>query len=330
MPSEPPRMPKFFPCALLFAGDPFLIEEKVKSFLQIREKKDSAPLSVVSYDLAETSLDQVLIQGRTLPFFAVGQVFRLRGAAALKKADLEALESYLSNPPSSTYLFFEATSTEKSDSLMNMIRKFGEVHLLADQEKKTAGRRFIQEKLKQSRKQMTPEAVTQLLEETQEHPVLLDSMIERLVDFAGEKSQITEEMVDTFREDFQSVNVFALTEAIAAKQPGKALALLLKYMDDNDKDWVGLLGLLHWQIRRLWQAKVLEDQGVSESEISRRGKIKLNQMSFLMRQLKHFTRDQLERSLEELFQLDWKIKTGRAEEQPALEAWVVRTASSIS
>ncbi len=330
MPSASSRMSESFPCALLVAGDPFLIEEKVKSFLQTHEKKESAPLSVVSCDLAETPLDEILIQARTLPFFAGGQVFRLRGVTALKKPDLETLEAYLSNPSASACLFFEATATEKSDLLMKLVRKFGEVHVLADEEKKTAGRRFIQEKLKQSRKQMTPDAMTQLLDETQEHPVLLDSMIERLVDFAGEKSQITEEMVDTFREDFHSVNVFSLTEAIAAKQPGKALALLLKYMDDNDKDWVGLLGLLHWQIRRLWQIKVLEEQGVFEEEIQRRAKVSPKQLPFLMRQVKRFTRDQLEQSLEELFQLDWKIKSGRAEEQPALEAWVVRTASSIS
>ena len=323
-------MPESFHCALLFAGDPFLIEEKVKSVLQTHEKKDSTALSVVSYDLTETPLETVLIQARTLPFFAALQVFRLRGASALKKADHEALENYFSNPAAGTSLFFEIPSGEKSDALIKLIRKFGEVYLLADEEKKSAGRRFIQEKLKQVKKQMTPQAVSQLLEETQEHPALLDSMIERLVDFAGEKSQITEEMADTFKEDFQSVNVFALTEAIAAKQPGKAVALLLKYMDDNDKDWVGLLGLLHWQIRRLWQVKVLEEQGVSEAEILRRAKVSPKQLPFIMRQVKRFTRDQLERSLEELFQLDWKIKTGRAEEQPALEAWVVRTASAIS
>jgi DNA polymerase-3 subunit delta len=184
--------------------------------------------------------------------------------------------------------------------------------------------------LGRSGKKFGPGAAERLEAMAADAPAFLDSVLEQLVTYAGEKPEITEEMVDTFREDFQSVNVFSLTEAIAAKQPGKALALLLKYMDDNDKDWVGLLGLLHWQIRRLWQVKVLGEQGVSEGEILRRAKVSPKQLPFLMRQVKRFTRDQLEQSLEGLFQLDWKIKSGRAEEQPALEAWVVRTASSIS
>ncbi len=312
--------------AFLLVGDPFLVEEKFKSFLQALEKKVNTNILCESYDFSETPIDKILIQARTPSFFAGVQVFRLKNADALKKSGQEALATYLSEPASGTYMFFESSSLEKSDPLVKVIQKFGEVHFLEDQEKKSAARRFVQEKLQQSQKQMTPEAFTRLLEEGEDHPVLLDSMVDRLIHYAGEKSQITEEMVDTFREIFQSVNAFELTEAIAAKQTGKALKLLFQYMEDNP--WVGLVGLLHWQIRRLWQAKILEGEGLSESEIARRSKISPRQIPFLMRQLKRFTRDQLEKALEELFRLDWKIKTGRAEEKQALEAWVVQTASA--
>ncbi|HXV27504.1 MAG TPA: DNA polymerase III subunit delta [bacterium] len=316
------------PCVFLFLGDPFLTEEKIKSCLESLEKKTKLEIPCVTYDLSVTSLENILMQARVLPFLAQAQAFRIKNADSLKKSDQEAIGSYLKEPSGSTFLFFESETIEKANPLVKIIQKRGEVHFLGDQEKKAAGRRFIQLRLKQYGKSMPPQAIDRLLEEAGDHPMLLDSMLERLFHYAGEKSQMTEEMVDTFREDFQSANVFELTDAIAQKQTGRALRLLAKSLEDHDKDWVGLLGLLHWQIRRLWQAKILREKGLSESEIARRLKINPRQSSFVMRQLERFDRSQLEESLEELFQMDWKIKTGRSEALPGLEAWVVRTSTS--
>ena len=46
-----------------------------------------------------------------------------------------------------------------------------------------------------------------------------------------------------------------------------------------------------------------------------------------LKQLKNLSRARLEQSLEGLFQLDWKLKTGQAEDGPGLETWVVKSTS---
>lgn len=313
--------------AFLFVGDPFLVEQKVESLIQAIQKENPGEIACQVYNLSESALEAILTQARTLPFFSVAQIFRLRQIERLKKTDLEFIADYLNHPPRGTYLVFEAQELEKTHELVKRVRSAGEVHFLDESQKKDASIRFIQEKLKHFGKSMTSEALNLLQEEAGEHPVLLDSMLDRLIFYAGNKSQIDESMVETFHEELGYVNVFELTDALASRQTGAALALLHKLMEDQEKDWVALLGLVHWQIRRLWRAKVSEEEGVPDAVILRKIRISPRQMPSFTRQLKSFSRGQLETALEGLFQLDWKMKTGQVEGPSAFEAWVVQTTS---
>ncbi len=313
--------------AFLFIGDPFLIDEKLKSFLSALSEKIKGEISVTSHDLSAEPLETILAAARTLPFLTSFQVFRLRGFERLKESHQADAESYLKNPSETSVLIFEAAELGKSDKWAGLIQKYGEVNFFEDAAKQSAAASFLKEKLARSGKTMNSVAAGRLQEMTGENPAFMESLLERLILFAGDQKEITEEMVETFEEDFSSVNVFQLTDAIAAKNTALALTLLKKLMDEGEREWISLLGLLHWQMRRFWQAKVLQAEGESESLIAKKCKLSPRQAPFFMRQLKLFSRAQLERTLEGLFQLDWKIKTGRIDGPLGFETWVVKTTS---
>jgi len=71
----------------------------------------------------------------------------------------------------------------------------------------------------------------------------------------------------------------------------------------------------------------LLDEGESEGRVMQKCRISPKQAPFFKRQFKHFSRVQLERALENLFQLDWKLKTGQVNGPLAMEAWVIETTS---
>lgn len=311
-------------CVLL-VGDSFLIDEKVKILIKKIEKDYSAEIAQQVFRLSDASLAPILTQARTLPFLAGAQVFRVKGAEVLKKGDVELLETYLANPSKTTYFFFEAESLEKSHGLFKLLQSQGEIHLLEDHEKKSAASRFIQEKLKQAGKTIAPAALLRIQEDVGDQPAFLESVIERLILFAGEESQVSELMVETFHEDFRQLNVFKLTDAIAGGQTENGLGLLTGWLEETDNDFPGLVGVLHWQIRRLWIGKVLMEQGAGESVLIKKCKISPKQMPFFMRQVRFFSRKKLELALEGLFQLDWKIKTGGTVGRAALENWLIQT-----
>ena len=78
-----------------------------------------------------------------------------------------------------------------------------------------------------------------------------------------------------------------------------------------------LEGLLLASFRKMDQGTVLKKCHISSK-----------QAPFFIRQLKLFSRSELEQAIENLFRLDWEMKTGRVDGPMGMEAWVVNATSS--
>ncbi|MCB9800304.1 MAG: DNA polymerase III subunit delta [Candidatus Omnitrophica bacterium] len=306
-------------------GDSFLVEERVKDLTLQIEKEAGKDISKQSCSLSETTIESVFVQARTLPFLATAQIFYLSDCHKLKKADLESLQTYLENPASFSFLIFKLNDDDKADAVLKALKTGGaEMIVLEDHQSRSIAGRFIQEKLSRAGKKMDPRALQALDAQWKDAPEMLDTMLERLILFAGSEDVITLRMVEMFEENWAQTDAFKLTDALAAKNTAQALKCLNEIIDENTQDVLSLMGLLHWQFRRLWQAKVMLERGVSQNETFSKCRVSPRQSSFFLRHLKNFTRSQLEKALDGLFDLDWGIKTGRAEGPSALESWVVR------
>lgn len=311
----------------LLVGDAFLVEEHRKSILKTLSQKFGSSLTVFQQDLAETKIENLLGQVRTLPFLAEAQAFVLKNAERLNEKTVEILNAYLSDPNPASHLIFESNQLDRRSDLAAVIGKFGEVQFLDDKLKKSASSKFIQTKVRQFGKSITPDALSRLDDQVGAMPVFLDSILEQLIQYAGDKTEITIEMVELFEENWQEVDVFSLANAVASRQPERAILLLKQILSDQGEDVTALVGLLHWQIRRLWQVKYLMEHGHSESEALRQGRISPKQAPYFSRQLRAFSLQKLDAALEGLFQLDWRIKSGRGEGALELETWVIETTS---
>lgn len=309
------------PAALLVCGEPFLTDGRWTSFLT-KLKTAHPELSVQTFYLGDSEIDAVLAQARSLPFLSSFQIFRLKEAEKLK--DLESLERYLEKPFESSVLFFEAMSLAKDSALAKLVAKNGEVHYLEVSKEEGAGATFVRQKLKNSGKVLSHGAQQRLEEIAQASPSFLDGFLEKLVLYAGDHNEISEDMIDAFSEKAEeTTDVFQLTNALFAGRSGQALIVLKKLLGEDEKELIPLLGFLHWQLRRMWQAKVLFDDGLSESEVLKRCKVFGKQASFFTRQVRQFRREQLEKAIEGLFQIDWKLKSGRGEGDLGLELWIM-------
>lgn len=310
----------------LIIGDAFLAEEKVKEIIQKIESGKKGSLHQVKLRLSETPIDQVLSDARTLPFLSDAQVFYLRDAQAIKDKQLETLENYFNDPSETSYLIFETDSIDRRGALYKLLSKHAEVHLLEDSQKKNEATKFINEKLRNSGKTIASNAIARLRDQAGDMPVVLESILSQLILYAGDQKQITFEMVEKFEEEWQEIDVFELVNAIASKDQARSVFILKQLLEDAP-DLFSLLGILHWQIRRLWLARVLLTEGHSESDVLRRCRISPRQAPYFMRQLKVFSRKKLEIAIEGLFELDWKAKTGQAEGLVEIEKWIVQVTS---
>ncbi|MCM8775735.1 MAG: DNA polymerase III subunit delta [Candidatus Omnitrophica bacterium] len=308
----------------LLIGHPFLVDEKFQTLVGEIQKKITNQISVQTFCLTEISLGEILTQARTLPFLAEAQVFRIREIETIPKDDLGKLETYLARPAPATYLVLEAESLEKKSALIELIRRYGHVFALDDRSVETASARLIQEKLKRFGKTMNPEVQERLLEGIGPVPTFLNSVLDQLIAYAGNQKQITESMVEAFKVKLNHIDGFELANAIGSQKTQESLRMLKELLRQNDEDVVALLGLLHWQLRRLWEARVLLDEGKREEVVLKRCSVPPQYGPFFIRQVKGFTRTRLEDVLERLFWIDWQLKTGRVDGPAALEAWVIR------
>lgn len=307
----------------LVSGDGFLRTEKVKALSAEFDKTSGGPAAHQTFDLHERSLEEVLVAARTLPFFSPGQILHVQNAATLKETDLEVLAAYLDHPAPKTALILEADDLKGALELQKLVKSKGQLILLAKAEARGAGAGFIQQKLAQYHKTMTPGARARVLAMCGDAVMFLNSMIERLAQFAGEQQEIDEDMVLRFEENWTEMDVFKLTNALVDRDPARALKVFRDLIGIYEADSYALVGILHWQLRQLWQGAVLLKEGVSEREICSKLKMPPARLGTLRR----FPLERLEAAVEDLYQLDRKSKTGQADGVAGMEAWLLQYAA---
>lgn len=316
----------------LIQGDSLFLGEKTPNLLRLFEK--AGTLETESIRLVETEFGDILAKVRNKPFFAQLQVFMIPDADELSAADLDLLENYLQNPATFSSLVFQwnedakepyGRPSETLKRLESLVRKAGGVHETAP-EGRSLSQSYIRSKLQGAGKKLSPQAMSSLETLGQDYPALLDSVIENLILSAGEASEITAEMVEAFEENRVKGNRFKFLDAILARRPGEALDGFQKLMESGDDDPIVLTGFLHSQFRQYWQAQLLAERGFSEAKIFSELKINPRRGHFFGKQMRLFSRLQLETALEGLFALDRNVKTGEEEVRSGLEKWIARTA----
>jgi DNA polymerase III subunit delta len=303
----------------LIVGDPFLRTQKAKVLVSEIEKNVGEPLAQQTFDLDETPLEIVLAAAKTLPFLSSGQVIYAQGAGSLKEPDLEVLAAYLGNPAPKTTLILESDDLKGTSELQKLIKAKGQLILLARDEARGAGAIFIQQKLEQYHKTMAFGAKARILAMCGDAMIFLDTILERLVQFSGDRQEIDEDMVNRFEENWTEMDVFKLTNALVDRDPARALKVFRDLMEFYEAYLFSLVGILHWQLRQLWQAAMLLTSGVSEREIGSKLRMSPSRLSALRR----FPVECLESAVEALYQIDLKSKSGQLEGISGLEAWLL-------
>lgn len=319
-------MPSQQEVLILLIGDSFLIDEKYKEILHQFQQSHPGEVAKQTAALSDTPLESVLREAATLPFFASGLILRIRDLAKIKKSENEMLKSYCEKPYANTLLIFEAQELEKNHLLFTLAQTAGKIYELKGQDHSSQARAYARERFKSAGRNIQPAALELLVERCGDQLSFMDSMIQSLIGSSSAEEIITEDAVEALGENWTDTNLFDLTRAIGNRKTSEALEVLAKLLDEVD-DPYALVGTLHWQVRRLWEGSMLLDEGASQAVIQQKVKISPRQIGFFMKEIRRYKRQQLEKVLEGLYQLDWKIKTGRADFRTALEAWLVSATS---
>ena len=266
----------------------------------------------------------------TAPFFASKNVLLLQDTSLFKEnkeegenkksgkdKKMERLLAVLADMPEFSYVIFvQNGKADKRRKLYKVIEKCGAV-LEAEAVRAWNINDWLQGKLQSLNKDMDREAMAYFsgVVSTMQTISLefLDKEFDKLALFTKER-QITKELLTKVFAGLPEVSVFAMLDAISERKAKKALQLLRRQLNDGTYFTV-ILALLTRHVRQLWQAQVLQQQGIRGKALAKPLELNPFIAEKLGRAAMQFPESVLKRNMLELIDADYFLKTGQAGEE---------------
>ena len=235
-------------------------------------------------------------------------------AAESKDTSTDALTALLAALPPTTYAIFTlGAKPDKRRKLYQTVEKHGRV-LESEALRPWNVEQWLNSRLREMNRSMQREARTFFLRVTGMMQSIsltfLDHQLEKLLLYT-DAPQFTEADLRAVFSEMPEVSVFALMDAVSARDVSRALDLLARCRADGVHFTV-LLALLTRHVRQLWQAKRLLMQGTPPKGL---GKV-MGMHPFIAEKLGEHARSFNEKTLRDavlaLADADYLLKTGRA------------------
>ena len=268
----------------------------------------------------------------TAPFFAPINVLLLQDSSLFKqkqddgeqkKVDtgknkkLERLLAVLADMPEFSYVIFvQNNNVDKRRKIYKAVEKYGMV-LEAEAIRAWNINNWLQGKLQALNKTMDRAAMSYFngVVSTMKTISLeyLDREFDKLALFSKDRL-ITRELLEKVFAGLPEVSAFALLDAISERKAKKALQLLRRQLNDGTY-FASILALLIRHVRQLWQAQVLQQQGIRGKALAKPLELHPFIAEKLGRAAMQFPEAVLKRNMLELIDADYYLKTGQAGEE---------------
>lgn len=315
---------------LLAGEEPYYIDRAKEAILAKILPNEADRKDAVQNLPGDMDTNDLLGLINTTPFFVPQNVLLLREASLFrenkqKKEDgkkksapkdkkLAALMDTFADMPDYSYVIFILhAKPDKRRKIYKAIEKYGAV-LEAEAIRAWSINDWLQPKLRAMHKEMDRDAYTYFTGAVSMMQQIsldyLDQQFDKLALFSQNR-RITKQELTTVFAGLPEVSIFALLDAISARDSHKALMLLRRQLEDGTYFTV-ILMLLTRHVRQLWQAKVLQAQGVHGKALGK--PLELN--PFIAERLGqaalHFSEATLKKAMLELIDADYWLKTGQA------------------
>lgn len=306
----------------IIGKDIFLVENEVDKII---ESLNVFPFNVLSYDLEEEELEELLQEVTTISLLADKKVIKVRNPWFFfeqRDVNLKPLINYFKSPKEDTVLIF-------------MLNEDVNTNLIISQEAKKYLRFEVVEELKESELpeyvkgyfqklgyKIDKEAINELLLRVDNNYQLLHNEILKLELFASENKKITLDDIKLLVPRNLEDNLFELSSAIIAKEKEKALK---SYYDllIRDVDPVAIIGNLANKIKETITTKYLLSKGLSQQSIADYFNVSNGRAYYMVINANNQNFKDLESSYSSLADLDYKIKAGQIEKKLGLELWLL-------
>ncbi len=317
------------PVYLFYGNEPYLIQEKINQLINSLLSPDEKDFNVVTSDLSETPVEEVIQEAETLPFLSEHKLVIAKNAELFtsqktKKVEhqVNKLEQYLEQPVSySTIIFWAAY--EKLDERKKIVKNM----------KKQATVLFythlIGEELLEWVKKITLKYNVKITNDAAEHIILmigqnlhmLSQEIDKMALYVGKDGIIDEEVVKQLAARTTEQNIFTLIEKVGNLQIDEAMRSFYDLLK-NKEEPIKMNALFARQFRMMMYAKELHEKGYSEKQIAIQLSAHPYSVKIALKQAVRFNKEQLQHIIKKLAQMDYEMKSGMKDKVLSLEMFL--------
>jgi DNA polymerase-3 subunit delta len=303
-----------------------LVNAECEKLLGELMEPQQRPLGLFNADPAEVSASEVLDELRTTPFLTERRVVLVKGADDFVSENRQPLEKYFDNPCPTGTLILTVNNWDARTKLAKKLPRVGKLFTVTQPKPWQLPQRLMQYTSDAHGKNLPKDAAELLIELTGDDLPRLYGEIDKLALFADAEKTITVGHIESLIGHNRLFNAFAVIDACLAGDVAKAVDRLRNMFAEDKSAEYTVVGAFAFHFRRMFNAKVLLEEGVRPAEIANRLRIWSNKDGFFL-QVRRLSLKQLGENLQQLADMDYAIKTGRTNAKVAIEQLVLKLAA---
>ena len=272
------------------------------------------------YSGKDIPLGEIIDLAETLPFLAKRRVIFLDDSGLFKSGG-EKLAEYLESPNESTFFVFTESQVDKRCKLYKTVHSKGYAAEFGVQDENTL-KRWIAGILKKEGKNISENTASLLLLKTGTDMENIKSELEKLICYCMDRDVVTAQDVEAVCTTRVSNHIFDMVNAIADRQPKKALNLYYDLIALREPP-MRILFLIARQCNMLLQVKVLRAKGFDNKAVGAQIKVPPFVAGKYAAQAERFKTADLKRALSRCVETEEAVKTGRLNDRMSVEILIL-------
>lgn len=306
----------------LFTGTAeIFIQNRISRIISSYDKQQ---VSIIKYDMEQTSFSRVLEDACTLPFLEDLKIIILRNPTFLTTKgeianDAKNFIKYLKKPVETSIIIINATNItpNPSNEIYKALKNYAMIIDYSDSEEieikgwitRTCASRNID--IKDS-------AINLFLEYINSDQLRMVNELDKIMNYVGDSGVIDESVVKLLVTKDLSKEIFNLIKAIIAKDLIKTNKIY-QTLAIQTKDIGGIIAMISNSFKDLLTTAKLLKAGYSQHDISRFYNVSSSRAYYIVKDAKNFRVEDLENYIIKMADLDYKIKSGKIDKNIGIE-----------
>ena len=309
----------------LLYGDEAYLKKQYKDKLIKALVAEGDTMNFSAYEGKGINPKELIDLAETLPFFAERRVILVENSGFFKNS-CDDLAEYLLEPAASTCFLFVEEEVDKRSKMYKAVAKAGKAVEFGTQNEELLTR-WILSRIKKENKNITGNVMQLFISKTGTDMGNIDRELEKLLCYTMGRDVIKAEDVEAITTEQVTNKIFDMVNAIAEHEQKKALDFYYDLLTLKEPP-MRILFLITRQFQILMNLKDMGSKGFDQSTIASKVGIPPFAVRKNQAQAKGFTTEQLKQAIRDGVELEESVKTGRMNDQMAVELFIMKYSSS--